>query len=100
MRGTSPWAGFLAVLVAASAWWATPALASDPLPGGAKIQTAAELAVDDVQRSEDLERWRGRSCPLGGCARAPRSKASTPIAFGAAAGGFAWLARRRASRAS
>lgn len=93
-------AGFLAALVVALVWWATPALASDALPAGTEPELVAAASDDTAQRSEEFERWRGRSCPIGGCRPAPRSQATTPLAFGAAVGTIAWLSRRRASRLS
>ncbi len=93
-------AGLAAALALGVALWTTPTPASDALPGGAEPQVAAVPDPGAPARSEEFERWRGRSCPLGGCKAAPRGQASSTLAFGAAVGGIAWLSRRRGNHAS
>jgi len=89
----------LAVLLAVLMGWATPALASDFAPAGAQQQVAAS-PLDAAQRGAEFERWRGRSCPIGGCDPAPRSQATTTLAFGAAVCAIVWISRRRNSGAA
>ena len=96
-------AGLLTTMFAALMGWATPALASDFTPdftpAGAKQQVAAS-PLDAAQRQAEFERWKGRSCPIGGCDPAPRSQATTTLAFGAAVCAIAWISRRRDSGAA
>jgi hypothetical protein len=91
--------GLLTTLLAVLIGWAAPALASDFNPAGAQQQVAAS-PLDAAQRRAEFERWRGRSCPIGGCEPAPRSQATTTLAFGAAVCAIAWISRRRNSGAA
>ena len=101
--GTSPggqWAAWLAACTLAVLCWAGPASASDTLPAGVGVQTSANAAALPGERSAELERWRGKSCPIGGCGPGPSGQVTTALAFGAAVGAIGWLSRRRGSSPS